>query len=191
MAVENQFNLLKWAKGSQLLIIFSRLSPMYAYIRLKTRGEVAWTGLCACCLFQVSVNIYCTEVKYIHTGILTIRATVRTPGNFRDPRRTYNQRSPDGFWTWDCVFKQLVGVALHIDHLIITLYFVNQHCGGKSAERLGTFASKPGPLRTLREYPPAVSHPAIEHPCTSHWAYCHTWTRTPVSSPMRSGSNSN
>ena len=42
-----------------LLILFSRLSPMYAYIRLKTRGEVAWTGLCACCLFQVSVNIYC------------------------------------------------------------------------------------------------------------------------------------
>jgi len=52
---------------------------MYAYIRLKTRGEVAWTGLCACCLFQVSVNIYCTEVEYIHTGILTIRANLCEP----------------------------------------------------------------------------------------------------------------
>lgn len=65
-------------------------------------------------------------------------------------------------------------MALHIDHLIITLYFIKQHDGGKHAKRLGILNLK----RHSIVWSPGRTHsnlyPTIEHPCTSHWAYCHT-----------------
>ena len=49
-------------------------------------------------------------------------------------------------------------MALHVDRLIITLYFIKQHCGGKSARRLGILNLKHmGRYAPTREDPPAVS----------------------------------
>ena len=144
-------------------------------IRLTTKGEVALTGLCTWCLIQVSVNIYCTEVKYIHTGILTIRVyTWRTTGNFSSPRLDEWQPTFT-HWLLNLGHRiQQVGWGGPSDRLIITLYFVTHALGGKKVqEDSGSWTSSKGgsPLGKNPQQSPSIHWTSMYF---SLGIYCHT-----------------